>query len=311
MSTAIVTALDPNFLWGAYLLIASLRYQGVKAPVHVLTYRFSPQDRDTLAQFPQVKIHDLPQLTWRYFNCLKPAAICQADADYITWMDADCIVTGDITPYLETQEESFSLRFRDGQEHLALYRSLFPQYYEAHSAPFPDPILARWRDDVGERQEPRIATTCSACCFTLHRRHLDFIRRWEQQMARVLPSIEDGQVHRKVVDWGNQAYRLTDEAVLNSLLAFAENSPNLSEYQLDKDPHAQLVHFATNPKPWEIWLPRYARYYDLVMDIIDWTQQQGMTPPPKPLALRRPLKPLNLLAGKACQTLLDLKHLIS
>ncbi len=309
MSSTIVTALDPNYLWGAYLLVSSLRYHGVTTPVHILAYQFSLRDKALLTQFDDVEIFELDHLKWRYFNCLKPAAIQTAKTDYITWMDADCIVTGNVEPYLTAKNQSLQMRFRSTQEHLELYQNLFPELYTTgEKEPFPSAILDQWMHDLNERGTHRFETTCSACCFTLHRQHLGFVSRWEEQMAKVLPSVSDDKVQRPVVNWENSAYRLTDEAVLNSLLAFAEDVPEITEYQLDKDESAKLVHFATSPKPWELWLPRYQSYYTLVMNLIKWAEAKGLETPKRPFALTPGLKSLNFTLGKGYQALSTLKH---
>ena len=67
--------------------------------------------------------------------------------------------------------------------------------------------------------------------FCIHRRHLDFIREWRDQIAKVLPAGDTG-----VVDSSLYAYFMSDESVLSSLLVFSRSAPPLSTFRLNRDP---------------------------------------------------------------------------
>src|SRR5262249_17880797 len=151
------------------------------------------------------------------------------ESDYVAWFDNDCIVIGNIEPYLRPLNGEFQIRLRRPRENAAVFRNHYAPG-ESHG-PVPSSVLAEWRKDVDERREPRIFTKCVANCFVLHRRHRAFLERWRQQNDLIFPS--DRPVG--VVDHANRAYFMTDESVLSSLLTFAHETPPMSDFRFDKD----------------------------------------------------------------------------
>jgi hypothetical protein len=101
---------------------------------------------------------------------------------------------------------------------------------------------------------------------------------------------------------------MTDESVLNSLFAFARNTPPIYEYQLDKGPQAYLVHFGVNPKPWKMWQLKHLKYFDLVISFIEWAQEKGYKTPPIPWSLRKENKIICHIIAHFLQVLVSTKH---
>lgn len=273
----IVTTADKNFLWGVYLLIASLRYHNISVGVHVLGRGFTEADKALLTQFDNVKIFEISDR--RALNLLKPEAIFTADSEYIAWIDADCIAVGDITKYLAGPGESFQIRFRLKDEVAMVYQTHY-KVGDTYGS-IPKAVLEIWEKDVGEKDAPVIKTTCVNNCFVLHKKHLGFIRKWQNQILKIVPK------DVATIDKKSYAYHMTDESVLNSLLAFANDAPAISEYLLDKVNDAYLAHFGESLKPWNLWQKKHLKYYDLVISIIGWAQKTGYKTPPIPPSLKR------------------------
>src|SRR5205814_1942206 len=125
----------------------------------------------------------------------------------------------------------------------------------------PRKVLERWRKDVGERRHRAIDAACVSNCFVIHRRHMDFIRRWGEQIKKVIPPDVN-----TIIDPTSVAYAMTDESVLNSLLAFSELAPPRSEFQLDQDENAFVAHFGLSPKPWNRWQYSHLKFFDYIME---------------------------------------------
>ena len=285
-ATTIVTACNRRFLWGTYLLATSLRFSKMTQPLHVMTYGLTPAENRLLEQFDSV--HVFPSNGSGKFGVTlkKPEALLTANSEFIAWLDADSIVTGDVTRYLAPLGESFQIRFREPRENVLRFKT--PQYAlgEDRTA-VPKSVLEAWREDVGERTEPAMTATCSANCFTLHRRYLDFVRRWKDQIVKLAPRYAG--VQESPYTYGG---RMSDELILNSLLMFVHDPPKLSKYRLDTDPHAYLAHFGVNPKPWSRWQPKHLKYFDSILSMLDWCMDKGYETPPIPISFKRDFKGL-------------------
>jgi hypothetical protein len=70
-----------------------------------------------------------------------------------------------------------------------------------------------------------LVTACVTNAFILHRRHLDFIRQWKCQIAKVIAPANTG-----VVDRRSRPYFMIDESVLSSLLVFSAIAPPVAPY---------------------------------------------------------------------------------
>ena len=280
----IVSACDRNFLWGAFLLAASAARHIPGVPVHILQTGFTAADAAFFDALPDVRLLPLDNHDPRNVANRKAEAIITGETDYIAWLDADCMVIGDIRPLLVPANGEFQIRLRESAENAWVWRN--------HYAPaeprggLPVSVLDRWRDDVAQEPAPRLDTTCVTNAFVLHRRHLDFIREWKSQIAKVIPP-----VHAAVVDKSSPAYFMTDESVFSSLLAFSRLAPPIGDLQLNRDPNAHVAHFGANPKPWKRWRKAFWYCHQPVLELIDWLHANGKPVPPIPWSFKRSSTP--------------------
>ena len=274
----IVSACDRNFLWGAYLLAASSARFLPQTPVHILQTGFTAADQALLEQFPTVKVLSLADDDPRNVANRKSEALLSADTEFVAWFDADCMVIGDISPYLIPKNGEFQIRMRPPAENAWVWRN--------HYAPgeprggLPRSVLEKWRADVGQREQPLVDSTCVTNCFVLHQRHLDFVRQWKSQIAKVIPA-----AHAGVVDNRLPAYFMVDESVMTSLLVFSNLAPPPGEFLLGCDPNAHVAHFGANPKPWIGWRLRLWYCYPHIMSLLDWARANSYRTPPIPWSL--------------------------
>ncbi len=279
-ASTIVTACDGKFLWGAFLLLVSLKRHRVSSKVKVWASGLDDSDHALLRQFEGVEVVAY-DTGFASVPLEKPAAILSTNTDYVTWMDSDCMVTGDISACLSPSDQRFQIRFRSPSENRLRFRS---EQYGPHDAfgSIPEAVLEVWKQEVNEREKPMITTTCVSNCFTLHQRHFEFMWRWRDQIQKII--LKYGGESDSPYTYGG---RISDELTLNSLLAFAYGVPPMSPYPLDKNPHAYLIHFGVNPKPWNRWQPKHLKHHELVLSSIDWARQRGYRTPDVPPAFRR------------------------
>jgi hypothetical protein len=215
MSVTIVSACDRNYLWGAFLLAASAARHTPNVPFHLLHTGFAPEDRALLQQFSNVSVLELSAENRHNVCNRKPEALLTGDTEYIAWLDADCMIVGDIRPLLIPENNEFQIRLREPSENGWVWRDHYAAGEERGG--LPASVLSRWRQDVRQLELPRLSTTCVTNALVLHRRHLDFIREWRDQIAKVLPAGSG------VVDPSLHGYFMSDESVLTSLLVFSRN----------------------------------------------------------------------------------------
>ncbi|MBN2830466.1 MAG: hypothetical protein JXR56_09125 [Candidatus Cloacimonetes bacterium] len=275
----IVTACDANYIWGALLLIMSLKKYDVKAKIIVNAYDFDDKQVGYLKQFPDVDVIVGANPGRQSICIMKPQAIFSAETEWVIWMDADCVVTHDVTDMLITSKDGIQIRFREKKENATVYRN----YYRKNDVvgDIPAEVLAAWRSDINERDESRIDTVCQTNCFVIHRDKFPFIYKWQDQMLKVLPA-QLLNVYNK----SDTAYSMTDESVLNSLMAFSKEIPTISEYLLDQGNPPYLVHFGLAQKPWVGWNCRTLKYYNFIQELLEWTRQQGYILPSIPKSMR-------------------------
>lgn len=286
-SKTIVTACDHHFVWGTFLLLLSLRRNGVRIPVHVVAHNLGEVDRALLHQIDGVTLFQAEdEANHRNIVYQKTAAILTAETDLVMWIDSDCMVTGDITPLIEADGEGLQIRMRPEAEIAYLFKKRYAAG-EKHGT-LPRKVLEIWRNDVGERRTPAINTSCNAHCFTVHRRYRDFIRRWDRQIRKVILDDASGGV----VNDRSFAYFLLDEAVMSSLLAFSENPPPVWRYRMEDDPACAVIHLGGRPKPWKRWLLRNIKYFDMITGLLEWAEGQGLALPGRPWYLQRKYKTL-------------------
>ncbi|MEZ5329506.1 MAG: hypothetical protein R3F19_31045 [Verrucomicrobiales bacterium] len=294
-TATIVTACDSSFLWGALLLIVSLRFHKVNLPVHVFAVGFDEEHKRMITQFPDVTIYDsesqhgkVPEIlefTRNNLNLFKPRAMLTAVSDYMIWMDADCVVNGNVTESLIKDTRSFDIRFRGAKENVLR----FDGYYGTGdvSGSIPKGILRKWQQDVGEREESQIKTAPSAFCLRVHKNYRPFIQKWEDFMVQLL-SQHPGPINKNTSSYVfSTGSSLSDELALSALLAFSKDEITLGEFNLDKDLSSRLIHFQGYPKPWQGWNGRTFQHFDLVCSLVEWAQSTGYYLPPIPWVFKR------------------------
>ena len=282
MDLSFSTISEAKLGWGVTLLIASLRRAGLQNRVEIFSTDEAPELERSLAQFGNVKMHLLDTSKDPRNPCLrKPETLLALETEYIGWFDNDCMIIGDIGKYYMPLNGEFQIRMRGLEENAWV----FERYYEPGEkrGPTPQKILKDWQADVGERTEPRVLTKCLANSFILHRKHRAFLEHWQRQNDKIFPK----ERSVGVVDRNRPAYFITDESVLSSILAFANEIPPISEYRFDKDPKNYVAHFALRPKPWERWQWRLWKYYDEVQSVLRWCEEQKIVLPPLPPSFQR------------------------
>lgn len=304
MTKTIVTACDHKFVWGAMLLGLSLRYHGLMCPYHILGYDLLKSDIACLEGLPNTKVFNSHKASVRSVCTQKPMAIATADTDLIIWMDADCMVSGNVDDYLICPEGKFQIRFREKAENASVYRN----YYQQGDAwgSIPSRVLRKWKDDIADKDLPAIETVCQTNCFVLSRQHLPFISLWQKQMEKVIPESTKG-VYAK----DSYAYSMTDESVLNSLFAFSSAAPQTTEYLMDKDPAAICIHFGLNPKPWNHWTRQAFMVYNDVQNLLKWAKKEGLKLPPIPPSFDPINKNMEFRRACAIGTYRDLRYQLS
>ena len=278
-NNTVVTAGDINFLWGIFLLIASMRKAGMDEPVLVGAYNFTPEAEDVLTQLGDVTIFTLKDID-HSLTCYKPLVMQQTETEYITWIDGDGFFIGNCSKRLPPlSPDEIHIRMRQPEENSQAFRGY---EYGEDARSIPKAVLDAWKADVGSDSEPRIPRNCVACSFSIHRSATPFLRKWHEQMMKVLPAGNVG-----VVDHTLKYYHMLDESVLNSVLCFYSGAPRVSDsYRLDKDPNELFGHFGGAPKPWIGWAPHSFKHFDKYTAVADWAVGQGYKlPGPLPFSL--------------------------
>jgi len=284
-NVTLVTACDKNYLWGAFLLAASTARHLPHVPMQVVQTGFSDEDKTFFTQFPSVSVLSLAADDPRNVANRKAEALLTAETEYIGWLDADCMIVGNIESMLVPENGEFQIRLRGDAENTQIWCNHYETGESRHGVPAA--VLTQWRSDVGQLAAPTHNTTCVTNAFILHHRHLDFIRQWKSQIAKVIAPADTG-----VVDRRSRPYFMTDESVLSSLLAFSSIAPPVAPYRLDQVQQAHVAHFGVNPKPWKRWRKQFWPYHAKVMDLIDWLHSENRAVPPIPWPLRRNNTPL-------------------
>ncbi len=278
----IVTASDTNYLWGVFLLIASMRKNGMNEPVIVLGEGYSEAQKQSLKQFNSVEVYDAGNYL-RSMNCAKPAAMLLAKTEFASWIDCDGFFSGNCSDaLLDFPPDRIHIRMRGEKEtEFAFAREYAPG--EPHNG-IPRAILDIWKRDVEHHlAESRLRNSCGSGVFIIHRKHRAFLELFKDQIDRILPRIKSG-----VTDSGSFAYRYTDEAIMNSLLCFSPEAPLCAEYRMDRHIDRAYLHFSFHPKPWQGWTPETWKYYDAYLEVVDYCLKQGLQMPnPLPWTLQR------------------------
>lgn len=308
--SACVAISDSNFFIAVFALILSIKYYGVRTRTHILSCGMTEREKALLKQFDGTEVIEADPSNPRGPACRKGEAILAAAAidptvDYISLLDGDCVVTGDISDYLTPAGETIFARLKTPDEDGGVFRT---RYEPGETfGTIPRRVLKQWREDVGERQESAIRNTACGGNLTVHRKVLPFVERWQQQINRVLPEDMRGAHH-----FASLAYSQVDESVLNSLLAFAEDAPVCQAAMFNLDPSAYLAHLGPNhPKPWVLWRPDKLRYYPIVAKCFTWAREQGYELPKVPWTFKSVHRPWVYLSSHAYGTAQKIKHAVS
>jgi hypothetical protein len=272
--TTVVTACDNRYFWGVFMLVSSLRLNGVRSRINVVGRQFGQDQKRAIMQFEGVSYIESPASTI-FAQADKPEALRTGfGTDYVTWIDADCIAQGDISDLLlPAVPDTLMIRFRSRQENRLRFGN------RNQLGDIPEDVRAQWCEDVAERVDSRIETTVVTNAFTLPSRCATFVARWETQICKL---VEKYRAAWPLAYRHSSGRGLSDELVLNSLLAFAEDVPVTSTFQLDKRKDAFLVHLSLTPKPWERWTVRTLKHYDRVLALLEQCRREGIAIPGLP-----------------------------
>ena len=286
-NNTIVTIGDVNYLWGLFMLLASVRMAGMDEPFLVGVKNFNPTAERVLRQLGDVTLFPLDDAELS-LTCYKPFVIREAKTQFVTWADSDAFFTGNVSALLPPkQEDEIHFRLRSVPEMPAAFRD---HEYGEDGKSIPQAILKVWRDDIAElagtaNPMPRYATSGSGCfCSLALERNRRFLDIWHDLQMKVLPKRNVG-----VADHSLPYYHQLDESTLNACLNFVEGAPRVQEtFWMDKDPARLFVHFIARPKPWVGWTRRALRHFDSYVSIVEWAQQEGLAlPGPVPASLIR------------------------
>lgn len=285
----VVTITDQKYVLPVYILVGSLRYHGVACHIDVLGVDLTDSQIRLLEQFTDTKVHKADPNNRGNASTRKAEAILCGSArgsDFITLLDGDSIATGDITQWLNPPEPGILTRRKTPDEDTAVFRDRYGP--DESVGRVPRTILDRWREDVGERETPAVQNTVIGGNLTVHRDYLNFVRKWQDQMKKVLPDHDTGVAY----DFGSHAYHQMDESVLNALLAFAFDAPPEREYLFNKDASAYVAHLGPGkPRFWNLWRLEKIRYHSQVLKILRWAKNCGYDLPKLPWTLKRRFMP--------------------
>ena len=281
ISTTVVTAGDKAFAWGSFILVASMRMNGMRHPVVVGAMDWPREMKRRVAALGGVTVRELPS-SRQCVACQKPMLMCSEDVktEWVCWADSDAAFVGDCSEWLVGDDP----------------REIVVRKYDP-----PPPLLTKerlltWRRDVeslcgAALAESRLgATTVNNPFIVVHRSWRPFLERWRVQTGRVIaPDVTTPWQKRS-------AYFQTDESVLGSLLAFDPEAPKVAErYKANGsvDKTRYFAHFAYNPKPWQMWNPESVKWRGVVAPVVDFIVANGYAKESElPLPLRRRWWPL-------------------
>ena len=279
-STTVVTAGDHAYAWGALMLVASMRRNGMQHPVVVWAMEWDEDQKRRIRALGNVVVQDIAK-TRQCLACQKPRIMgCDAvKTDWVCWVDADGLFVGDCSEWLSGDDE----------DEMRIKRCNPPP------PDFTPETLSTWQRDVrrfcgNALGESRYATRVQSGVILLHRKWRPFLGRWDAQINNVLPP--DVEILMKK----GSAYYQTDESVLGSLLCFGLDAPKVSEqYKFDGkvDRSRYYLHFGYNPKPWQMWNTWAMRFREEAYRTVEWLVEKGVVKKSEvPLPLRRGWWPL-------------------
>ena len=105
--TTVVTAGDRAFSWGAFLLVASMRMNGMKHPVIVGAMDWTQEMKRRVSSLGGVTVCELPS-SRQCVACQKPMLMGCDDVktEWVCWADADAVFVGDCSEWLVGRKRS-------------------------------------------------------------------------------------------------------------------------------------------------------------------------------------------------------------
>ena len=261
--TTVVTAGDKAFSWGALLLVARMRRNGMMHPVIVGTTGWPKEMEQRVLSLGGVTLHELPK-SRQCVTCQKPMLmnLDEIETEWVCWADSDAVFVGDCSEWL----------VGDNPDEITIHK------YSPPPDDFTPENLETWRRDVeqycgGACATSRYDTRMNAPFIVLHRKWRPFLERWQNQIAKVLPA--DVAIIMK----HGSPYFQTDESVLGSLLCYDPNAPAVTQnYKANGsvDRGRYYAHFAYNPKPWQMWNAYSLKWHEVLALVVDWLVEQGI-----------------------------------
>lgn len=275
IQTTIVTAGDANFAWGTFLLVASMRRNGMKHPVVVGAMDWPEDMKRRVLSLGGVTIHELAK-DRRCVTCQKPMLmnLDEVKTPWVCWADSDAVFVGDCSEWLVGDDED----------------AITIRRYSPPPSDFTPANLETWKNDIQRicgkaLDKSRYDTRFNAPFIVIHRKWADFLKRWQRQIETVLP--DDVEI---IMSKGS-AYFQTDESVLGSLLCFDPDAPiACTTYKANGsvDRSRYFAHFAYNPKPWQMWNGYSLKWHEVLAPVVDWIIANGYA---KASEIPRPLRP--------------------
>ena len=170
INTTVVTAGDRAFAWGALLLVASMRKNGMRHPVVVGTTDWTDAMKRRVLSLGGVTLRELPK-TRQCVACQKPLLMGCDDVktDWVCWADADGMFVGDCSEWLVGEDPD----------------EIVIRKYDPAPSDFTDANLAVWKRDVarvcGKATEcSRYETRVNTAFIVINRKWKDFLERWQR-----------------------------------------------------------------------------------------------------------------------------------
>jgi len=306
----IVIITDPNFVLAVFILVLSLKFHKVKAKIRVLGIGLSDKEKKYFTQFDNVFVHDSK---WKFpsnkTNIRAIANICKKEAVFlskedksenIALLDGDCIVTGDITKYINPEKVAMFVRTRDAEEDKMIFLSRYDK--NDVSGSIPKRVLETWKKDNKSTENSAIKNTSLSGNFVVNRKFLPFIEEWGRLMENVLPHTDQ--------QFNHVAYEMMGDFSLSSALAFGKNKPPLLDLLTDKDPNAYIAHLGPSPKFWKLWPVSKLKYLNPILSFLDWASKNNFSTPPLTWTLKRKNIPLIYLSSYLFQLEISLKNIL-
>ncbi len=133
-------------IWGAWLLVASMRVHGMEDKAIILGSSLTDSDISLLKQFADTHVHIMEAGNYRSMTCQKPEAMLLADTDFITWADCDAVFTGNTSKYMNASPDTIRIRVRDKEENGWVFKARYDK--SDIYGTIPAKILDKWRQQM-------------------------------------------------------------------------------------------------------------------------------------------------------------------